>query len=102
MNGTEVTITNKERLLDWLKGLPDDAVIIRPVWGVHGQIKCATKKYPNPSIDVRLTLAEDIIKDSGVTISNLYKLQFIPIFFVAGEKAKEALTDKAFELAHNK
>lgn len=95
-----VIVGNKQGLLNWLSKLPDDAIIIQPTWDLHGQIKCPTPKYPNPSIDVRLNLAQELIIDSDKTIHNLRKLNFIPIFWVAGDKIPTTLTENAIELAH--
>jgi|WetSurMetagenome_2_1015567.scaffolds.fasta_scaffold365243_1 hypothetical protein len=97
-NNDNVIITNKKALIEWLNSLQDDAVFIYPVWGVCGQVKCPTKMQPNPSIDIRLVLSDELIRNSKHTTKNLYNIHCHPIMWVNQEQVDETLTPQAIEI----
>lgn len=100
MGKDEIIITTKKEFLKYLEdNLPEDAIIIEPAWGVHGQVRCATKKKPNASVDIRMFFGNDIIIESDSDIRNLNKLKFLPVSFIYGKEKEQILTEKALEFA---
>jgi hypothetical protein len=99
-----VVVMRKRDILKQIEdGIPDDAFIILPAWGLNGQMSGkATKGHKHePMWGVRMFLSSDILVEPEF-IGAIRSLYFVPITWLSAENAKRYINQYGFDLADKK
>jgi hypothetical protein len=100
MSKDKCFVMHKKDLIERLsKGIPDDAFIILPAWGMNGKISIGKKRDGeyHPYMDMRLLFASDIFSRSD-SIGGMYNLMVIPVTFLMAEDAQKLINQHGFDL----
>jgi hypothetical protein len=99
-----VVVMRKKDILKQLEdSIPDDAFIVLPAWGLHGQMsgKAIKGHKHEPMWGVRMFLSSDILVEPEF-IGAMRSLHFAPITWLSAENAKRFINQHGFDLADKK
>jgi hypothetical protein len=97
MSDVCVVMRKKDILKQLADAIPDDAIVIMPAWGLHGQMTGATQKN-DPHWGVKFILDADILCEPKF-VGAINALHFAPVTWMESEKAKRYINQHGFELA---